>query len=392
VRHFSEQLVEDNRLSHRGLTLFCRFRWYFLRRNWLSECIVKIELLDSTVLLSKVRHEGLQAMRSALILRIAILFLASQAAQQVAAAGDNSGYYADGRFHQLANDASKTAANGIKPGYSAVRDLISDYDIAKEQLDTRLDKIGATAYSNTWDTPVPYLNNLTANQYLNDVRSQITRLDQEISVAVNHSVAVSQGQKKLFHRFDNSDNERAAQLQALRNKLQQQAVELIESSENTKDQISELKLNAENAFCNLVRHKIVSFTNTPSAVEDSAIAFVLNEQANLRESAADLRSKVQARAMERQSRAQMMNIQASQGNGQASSVVAGANGAIPPQYIPGPNGIGCRIIPGMAAPAPPVRFAQMPPIIPMQPPVIIPPQPVQFAPMQIAQPIYPSWR
>ncbi len=328
--------------------------------------------------------------------------------------------YADNepQLEQQATEAAENCAQQIKTSYRTLKDFVVDYDQGKKKLDTALAQIGTQIYDQAFNTPVPYLHGQTRLQYRDDLLSKITQYDSRIDKMINHAnldaraqAALPQVQQqaaqyahliksmgtmptlipgaghtspisqawaqqetdpatvlnKARELVADSDDEQAAQFQAERNKLQPLVEAIANEQQTVNDSILEMKLNAVGTYGECVGHKVACLSNTGSVV-NSIVSFMNNEQANNRMKLSNLQARVTARRNANIAANYAQPNSAPQGS--PSIIVTGGNSAVPSQYIPGPNGIGGKTIPGICSPPPQPVYAQ----------------PVQFSPI-----IYPMF-
>ena len=301
---------------------------------------------------------------------------------------------------QLASNAAATSANSIRPSYRTIGELIADYDRGRKQLDSALIKIGASFVN----APLPYLNNQSRLQYRDSLLGQINSYDTRISQLVNHDRLEARAQEHLpvvqakfaamartvaaplsmpvavpilgflpglkrqlpvqpmnqamaqqlndpVHMMQSSreevidtDNEQAAELQALRNKMQQQVDAIMAAQLMLNNQIREVNAHAVVVYDHFVVHKIAALSNTTEPLKKQAASFVEKEELNDR---AELQhvQMVAARSTQPES---TDAVRAGSMVANQSVSVTSANNVVAPQYYPGPNGIGGKTIPGLA--------------------------------------------
>jgi hypothetical protein len=100
-----------------------------------------------------------------------------------------------------------------------------------------------------------------------------------------------------------SDNRQAEQLQAERNKLQEQLHSLDGGDEKIQDAILEIKADAESAYGDNVCTKVKGLTNTTSTLKESALAYVSREQLKAHAKLLDIRVRSQSQLLDRQGHA-----------------------------------------------------------------------------------------
>jgi hypothetical protein len=291
-------------------------------------------------------------------------------------------------------------------------------------------KISAQMIDQAFNSPIPYLNTQTRSQHRDELRNKIAEYDARIEQLVNHSQLegrarakvpgiqaslktqkdmmtppawaqkMNSGTKAFANTIDSmyspqkawdiaqeqvidEDNDQAAQLQGLRNKLQQQADETSASQQALQSELMEMKANAFMTYDEYVGHRVAAFPNAPSGLKNSVVAFVNKANYNDRTKLLDLQNRALARSAA-ESRSKFEAIGSTQEQ-RRSVVTAGANGAVPPQYFPGPNGIGGKMIPGLTSAPQGVQYPAQVQGYALPAPYIAAPSPMSLTPMN-----YPS--
>ena len=290
-------------------------------------------------------------------------------------------------------------------------------------MDIALSKITSQMTQQSWSSPVSYLNNLTRMQYRDSLANKIAYYDSRIEQLVNHDNLEGRARAELPElqaraqqmanvmtagmfggplrmaramakveteptmllerargNVVDADNQEAAQLQALRNKLYQQILVVDSARQQFHDQMDEFRINALGAYNRSVGHRIDCFTNTNAALRNSANSFLRKEEHHDHAKFLDLQRRAQANASERQ-RLIEDTVHREETSPGATVVAAGGNGAVPTQYFPGPNGIGGKTIRGMSGFGPPITWPQPPSIVPLQYPNTYFVQPLQPTPL-----------
>jgi hypothetical protein len=320
--------------------------------------------------------------------------------------------------NQLATEAARTCAQRIKPSYKTLSNFIADYDSGKNQLDATLTKIGANYSDQSLNTPILDFNNQTRLQYRDSLLNQMASYNNSINQLVNHynfdakvqarlpaiqarlnsikammtppAWAQAMGQRgfakgiemqnspevalnKAKQTVIDSDNEQAAQLQALRDKLQQKIEALAADQQKIQDEVLEMKANAATTYSEYVGHRVMALTNTSSELRGSAVGFVNREQMDDRMKLLDLHTTIARHDAERQARLEALNAApAYDGSQRGVPVTAGLQPYV--GYGPGP----ALVQPSSMLSPYPIQTAPMAPMMQMAPPSLPAPFPSPY--------------
>lgn len=318
--------------------------------------------------------------------------------------------------------ASEAAALTIKGSYTTTRTFVLDYEAGEKKLQASLAKICADFKNEVCNSPVQHLGNITLLQYEEQLRQKQAECDSQIEGFIRHSNLDQRVARELpnFQRkaqlnaqsytggmmdknplarsiaqqltdprniaeqtqksVIDSDNEKASEYQGLRNKIQREIDKVTEGRDLVEDKIRELKAIGIENYTSRVGRRVAAMSG-PSVVRTSATSLLNKEQARSTMKLKEIKAGILARVQRKNAEAAI--VQSSVSNRNVS--VTSSGGAIAPQFIPGPDGIGGRTIPGLVSPAPPVVYPQQmqgyalnAPSIPTAAPMRLPPMQLNF--------------